>query len=149
MIYEFGTGGDINLKNEDVETVQGITNQVYLALFGGNIEESTSLVSESQNEKNDWFGNFYLDTEHQFNSTFERTINKIALTSGGISTLIDAAKTDLKYLQGYADIEISGLIPSLNKFELIVQLTEPNKKSTKITFIWDGTRKEIIETITI
>jgi len=148
MIYESGSGGDLNLKNDDLETVSGLTNQVYLALFGGNIEESTSDDLEDLDERNDWWGNYLLNEELQFNSSFERTLTTVTLNSGGISKLVNAAKKDLKYLEDYADITVEGSITGLNKFQLQVNLQEPDQSSTKIKFIWDGT-KGTIETIII
>jgi len=149
MIYESGSGGDLNLKNEDIEKISGLTNQVYLALFGGNIEQNTSDDLAELDERNDWWGNSLLQSEQQFNSFFERALNMIALTSGGISLLENAAKKDLKYLQKYADINIEGSIIGLNKFQLQVNMMEPDENSTKIKFIWDGTKQELIETITV
>ena len=148
MIYESGSGGDLNLKNDDLETVSGLTNQVYLALFGGNIEENTSDDLEDLDERNDWWGNYLLNEELQFNSSFERTLTTVTINSGGISKLVNAAKKDLKYLEDYADITVEGSIVGLNKFQLQVSLQEPNQSSTKIKFIWDGT-KGTIETIII
>ena len=49
----------------------------------------------------------------------------------------------------YADIEISGSIVQTNRFELLVNLIEPDQQSTKIKFIWDGTRNELIEQVII
>ena len=151
MIYESGSGGDFNLKNDDLETISGLTNQVYLALFGGNIEEN-SITSDELDDldfRGDWFGNEYLQEEFQFNSLFERTLTQVALNSQGISTLEDAASQDLEFLTEYAEINIEGSIPEINKFQLVVQLIEPNDISTKIKFIWDATKNELIETIII
>lgn len=148
-IHESGTGGDLNLKNNDIETIQGITNQVYLALFGGNIEQSTTLDLDNMTERKDWWGNAYLKTDNQFNSEFERTINNVALTSAGISTLEDAARSDLEYLQQYADITVTGSIIGVGRFLLDVELQQPDSDSIKIQFIWDGTKKELIQNIII
>lgn len=149
MIFESGSGGDLNLKNDDLETVSGLTNQVYLALFGGNIEQSTNENLNLLEKRNDWFGNNLLPTEQQFNSIFEKTIREITLTSAGIQILENAAKKDLEYLSEYADIEISGSIVSRDRFELIINLIEPDDNSTKIKFVWDGTKNELIEYIII
>lgn len=148
-VHETGSGGDFNIKNNDIETINGLTNQVYLALFGGNIEESTTPDLDSLQERNDWWANTYLQVENQFNSLFEKALTEVALTSAGISVLVDAAKNDLKYLNEYADITVVGSIPDINKFQLDVELKQPNVKSEKVTFIWDGTRKEIIQNVTI
>jgi len=149
MMYETGSGGDLMIKNNDIETINGLTNQVYLALFGGNVEQSTYDDLNDIDERLDWWGNNYLSDEFQFNSIFEKTLMDVALNSEGVNTLINAAKQDLKYLEEYADIEISGAVTQINRFELTVNLKEPDMNSTKIKFIWDGTKNELIEQITI
>lgn len=149
-ILESGDGGDLYLNNEDLSTVSGLTNQVYLALFGGNVEQSTSIDLSELEQRFDWWGNEYLeDDEFRFNSEFERKLNQVALNSGGVSILEDAAKSDLVYLQEYADIQIEGSIPDINKFKLLVSLQEPGTDSVKISFIWDGTKNEVIHEIII
>jgi phage gp46-like protein len=143
-IYETGTGGDINIVNDDIETIQSLANQVYLALFGGNVEQSTSEIVQGS-ERLDYWGNEYLDIEQQFNSTFERALTQVALTSSGISKLEDAAKKDLKYLSNYADVSISGSIPDISKFRLEIILKQPSDESLKVVFVWDGNKNEVIE----
>jgi len=149
MIYESGSGGDLRIENDDIISISGLTNQVYLALFGGNIEQSTSDDLSELDQRLDWFGNELLDEEFQFNSLFEKRLTEVALNSAGISLLEDAALEDLKYLKKYANIEVEGSIVGINKFQLEVDLQEPDQQSTKVKFIWDGTKQELIETITI
>jgi len=148
-IYETGTGGDLYLKNNDINLTTGLTNQIYIALFGGNKEENTSENLNVKDNRQDFWGNAYLDSEYQFNSNFERALSTVALTSGGISKLEDAAKSDLKYLRNYADITVVGSIPEIAKFVLDITIKEPDNQSTKVKFIWDGQKVEIIEEITI
>ena len=149
MIHESGSGGDLSLINDDLATISGLTNQVYLALFGGNIEQSTVPDLSELDDRQDWWGNSLLLVENQLNSNFERKINQIALTSGGVRTLENAAKEDLKFLKDIADVTVNGSISGLSRFELTVNLVEPDKTSTKIKFIWDGTKKELIQTVII
>lgn len=144
-IYESGGGGDLNLKAEDIATIQGLTNQVYLALFGGQYEQVTSEDLEQLDQRNDWWGNELFNTEFQFNSTFERRLNEVVLNSSGLIDLENAAKEDLQYLQEYADIEIDLTIDGYQKLTIFVDVIEPGKESVKIKFVWDGTKKEVIE----
>jgi phage gp46-like protein len=144
-IYESADGGEVNLVNEDIELIAGLTNQVYLALFGGNVEQDTSDELNDLDQRFDWWGNAYLPTNQQFNSTFERTISKVAITGEGLSILEDAAKKDLEYLQEYADIQVQASVTQPKRVELIVSLTEPDSESTKIKFIWDSTRNTVIQ----
>ena len=146
-IYENGSGGDLNLKNDDIETISGLTNQVYLALFGGNIEENTSNDLVELEQRSDWWANSLLKAENQFNSNFERALRENPLNSGGLIALENAAKEDLKYLKEFGDIEINSEITGINKMVLFVNIIEPNNQSTKLKFIWDGTKQEIITEI--
>lgn len=136
MIYETGSGGDLESKSGYIQTIDSLTNQVYLALFGGNIE-------------GDWWGNSLLNEENKMFSSFENELRNVSLNSSGIAILENAAKKDLEYLKKYADIKISGSVPGLSKFKLEVELTQPNDISEKIVFVWDGTKNELIETIII
>ncbi len=147
MIFENGSGGDFNLKNEDIETISGLTNQVYLAFFGGNEEQNTSDDLDELEQRHDWWGNFLLQKENQFNSDFERALKTIPLNSSGLIKIENAAKEDLKFLQEFADIEISSEITGINKMALFVNIIEPDQQSTKLKFVWDGTRQEVIEEI--
>ena len=145
-IYENGSGGDLNLKNDDLSTIQGLTNQVYLAFFGGNIEGNTKESSSELDQRTDWWANEYLKKEFQFNSNLERALKMIALNGAGLRVVEDAAKEDLKFLEQFAGVEISTEISSKNKLTIFVNIIEPGKQSLKIKFVWDGTKQEIIET---
>ncbi len=83
MIFENGSGGDFSLKNGDLETIEGWTNQPYLALFGGDIEGNTTGEEIEGEERFDWWGNSYLlnEPEAQMNSDFERALNLIEVSS--------------------------------------------------------------------
>lgn len=144
-IYDNGNGGEINLVNNDIQTIKGLTNQVYLALFGGNIEQSTSEGLSELDQRYDWWGNQFIPDNQQFNSNFERTLSQVALNSSGLKTLREAAESDLQYLSDFADITVETSIISSRRLELSVTLAEPDRQSTKVKFIWDGMRNEIIE----
>lgn len=143
-IYEEGSGGELQLLNEDLALSEGLTNQVYLALFGGNLEQSTSPDIEALDVRQDWWGNELLNEENQFNSTFERTLSEVALNSAGIRVLENAVKEDLSYLSAYADISIESSLIGLNRLEIFITLQEPGQDSIKIKLLWDGTREEAI-----
>jgi phage gp46-like protein len=144
-IFETGGGGDLNLKAEDIATIKGLTNQVYLALFGGQYEQVTGEDLEQLDQRGDWWGNNLLNAEFQFNSTFERRLNEVVLNSSGLIDLENSAKEDLQFLREYADVEIDLLIDSYQKLTIFVDVIEPDKESVKIKFVWDGTKKEVIE----
>src|SRR5690606_6946193 len=82
-----GNGGDIKLLGNDLAVIYSHENQVYLALFGGNVEQSTP-AQETTETTEDWWGNNLLfggDAAKQFNSETERALNNTALNSAGRS----------------------------------------------------------------
>lgn len=148
-IYESGQGGEFRLKAGDIETISGLTNQVFLALFGGNLAQSTNEETEDLDIRNDYWGNEYLESEEYFNSEFEKTLMEVALNSNGLVKLENAIKEDLKYISTYADISISLKLIGVRKLKVEIFLQEPDSLSEKISFIWDGTKNEIIDNIVI
>ena len=147
LIYESGDGGEFQLKNDDLNTVSSLTNQVYLALFGGNIEQSTTSDIQEGDIREDWWGNEYM--ELPFNSEFERMLNNVVLNSDGIRKLESAALRDLDFFKDYATPTVNASIPSLDKLELIVTLTQKSDKKFSVKFVWDNLRTELIEEILI
>jgi len=144
LIYEEGSGGEFTLVNDDLSLTNGLANQVYLALFGGNLEQSTSLALDELDTRSDWWGNVLLSEETQFNSSFERALSEVTINSAGRAKLEAAAAQDLDYLKEYADISLNSEVAGVNKLELYVTLQEPGKESIKIKLLWDGTRNEAI-----
>src|SRR6478609_1664123 len=96
-----GNGGDIKMLKNDLAIVYGNENQVYLALFGGNVEQNTPAIP-TITQTNDYWGNSLFWTNNaaqQFNSNTERILNTTALNSAGRVKIENAVKDDLKYLQ--------------------------------------------------
>ena len=147
LIYESGDGGEFQLMNDDIATVSSLTNQVYLALFGGNIEQDSTTEIEIGDERDDWWGNEYVEVP--FNSTFERTLNNVALNSSGLRQLENAAKDDMRYFSDYADIEVSATIPDVNKLEITISLNQKSAQKFAVKFVWDNLKNELIEDIII
>ena len=108
-IFENEDGGDLRLINDDLEMVTCATNQIYLALFGGNKNGLTpadpSPVFVGQNL--DWWGNSLMAVDNQFNSRTEKIINEIAITQTGLSRLKSAVEEDLKFLDAFYDVGIT------------------------------------------
>lgn len=144
LIYDFGNGGEISLKNGDIEGTGAIFNMVYLAHFGGNIEASTTGNEDEGEERSDWWGNFYLEEKAMMNSELERALNNNPLTSSGRASIERAAKKDLEFLSDIADVDVSVQITGNNKIKITEKINQ-----TIINFIWDSTKNEIIETIII
>lgn len=138
-IHESGNGGDLSLTNNDLTTISGLTNQIYLALFGGNINNDIGEQYE------DYWANEFINEENKYISTFEKTLLEVAITSNGLQKLKQAAENDLNYLKKYADITISISIVSKELLSLHVDLKAPNNMSGKVRILWNAQTKEIIE----
>jgi len=121
-IYENFDGGDLALINNDLAVNNGLSNLVYLALFGG---------------QNDWWGNSELDLE--FNSEFEQALKTNPLTISGLTRLESIALSDLDFLKQYGELTVVAELLGINKLKLSVTLD-----NTENVYIWDGQKNEVI-----
>lgn len=140
ILYESGSGGELNIKGRDIETGSGFFNQVYLALFGGNPEQSTE--PDIDTPRYDYWGNFLFDRPQQFNSETEKALNTNALNSAGRKDIEQAVKKDLELLG--LDYSLSVLVGH-DRIEINVDFEE----GREFRFIWDAARRELIETKTL
>ena len=144
MIYESGSGGEISIKSGDIETTDAIFNQFYMAHFGGNTEASTTGNEIEGEDRGDWFGNQYLNEDSQMNSSLERTLNNVSLNSAGRVIIEREAKKDIDFLSDLGDLSVSAQITGNDKVIISDKINQ-----SKVDFIWDATKNEIIEEITI
>jgi len=147
LIKQLPNGGDFNLQGANIEFGSELWNQVLLALFGGNLEQSTKRTYQTGEERLDWWGNSLLfgqDPNFQYNSDTERTLNNVALTSSGLSQIEKAIDRDLKFLKEIADVEYSVSIISNNRIQLTVNFNEPQNGEFRL--IWDSAENRVIET---
>jgi len=156
VLFETGNGGDLNKTSNDLQITNGLFNQVYLALFGGNPEATndpdTSDFLETQ-QRSDWWGNELLYPEQQnlhFNSSFERALNNTVLNSSGRLDLETAALEDLAFMRDFSDVSVEVQIIGVDKVKISVSLQEPgNLEQQEFQILWDGTKAETISDITI
>lgn len=143
LIYETGDGGDLRVLNNDLALTTSLFNQVYLCLFGGNVEASTK-GNELNNEKRfDWWGNSLL--ELNFNSETEHTINNVTLNASGRLKILQAVKNDLKPIELVANYNVNVYLESSYRFKIVINLTEKlNKQEKIIQILWDISKDEVI-----
>lgn len=87
LIIESGNGGELKQRGNDFVMVQGIENEPYLLMFGGQRE---------------WWGNDFLDptdTDKIWSSETEKTLNSVALNSAGRIKIEEAVNKDLAPLR--------------------------------------------------
>lgn len=87
LIFESGNGGELKQRGNDFVMVQGIENEPYLLMFGG---------------ERGWWGNDFLDptdTDKIWSSETEKTLNSVALNSAGRIKIEEAVNKDLAPLR--------------------------------------------------
>lgn len=149
-VIESLNGGDLVKKTKDLSIVEGFENMPYLAMFGGNVEQSTPVNRPESTQMFDWWGNSLLFTDNpsqQFNSITEKTLNEVALNSQGRILIEEAVLADLEFMREFAELEVSVSIIDNDKVEISILIDQPdNKQDKKYEFIWDQTLKSLIDT---
>ncbi len=148
MIYESGSGGDFELINGDLATVDGWTNQPYLGMFGGNTEANTIGEEEEGVERFDWWGNVFLlnEPEAQMNSDVERSLQQFEVSSEGIYELEKLVGSDLEFLNDLGEVSIETEIIDNDRIQIIVKIQESDDPGI-YKLIWDRTKDTIIQKI--
>ncbi len=141
-IYETGNGGDLVLINNDLDVTIGIYNKIYLSLFGGNLQGSTSDVVLEGEKHLDYWGNTLFhsnDLNVQFNSRFEQALTQSVLTSAGLSTLENIASQDLSNL---GNVSVSASLETVDRLKLSIVLT--GSENASFLLIYDRLKNEVI-----
>lgn len=147
-LYESGSGGELNIVNNDIQLVETLFQQVYLCLFGGNVEASTKGNELSGEVRNDWWGNSLLFSEQpqkQFNSETERVINETVLNSSGRIKIQRAVESDLSFFGNTAKSEVVVTILNHDSVQVFVKLTRLiDQQEINLKIIWDNAKNEVI-----
>lgn len=147
-LFESGDGGEIAILDGDVVLTEQLYQQVYLALFGGNVEASTEPNTPVTEQRNDWWGNSLIFTEtpeKQFNSITEKTLRTTTLNSTGRITILRAIEYDLQYLKNVANVTVNVVILGTYKIKIDVTLSRPqNQQDVVMQILWDGAKDELI-----
>jgi hypothetical protein len=145
-IYETGNGGDINVLGNDLESVYSFENMPYLAMFGGNVEQSTNQVGEDDEQRFDYWGNsFLIDAASQFNSLTERGLITTPITSEGRILIENLVRADLEFMRDFAVVTVTVRVISDDKLNIDIGITEPsNLQNLQFQFIWDAATGAIL-----
>lgn len=147
LLQELGDGGDVIKLQNDLWVIFGFENVVYLACFGGNVEQDTPTLRNPNSQAFDWWGNALLmpnQNDIQFNSLTERALNNIPLTSQGRIKIQNSIESDLDVMSDYANITIQTQIVSDDRLEALINIVKPsNLTATQFIFIWDATLQEL------
>ena len=145
-LIETFDGGDLVLNGNDLQVIDGFQNMIYLALFGGNIEQSTKEFDEDE-ERFDYWANdlLMLDSpDIQYNSETERTLNEVTLNSRGRLLIEQSVKKDLEFMQDFGNIDVNVSIIQSDRVKINVIIKEPNElNSNEFNYIWGATENEL------
>jgi hypothetical protein len=148
-LIETGDGGDLIKDSKDLSIIFGFENMPFLALFGGNVESSTPDIRIQTEQAFDFWGNNLLmpqDRSIQFNSQTERALNTTALSSSGRSKIQQAVENDLSFMKDFAIITVVVQVLSMDKILLACRIQQPDNLQTQdFVYIWDATKKELLE----
>lgn len=151
-IFESGDGGELAIINQDIFLVETLYQQVYLALFGGNVEASTGQTIDTEENFDYWGNNLFWPNRpsKQFNSSTQRALQNIPLNSAGRLEIIRTVNEDLAYLSQVVNIEVDVVIISRNRIQISINFTErTNQQSQVFQLIYDNAINEVITERTI
>lgn len=148
LLYETGAGGDFSIIDDDLAIGESLYQQIFLALFGGNIEASTKINYLPTEERFDYWGNALVwkdEKSKQFNSETERVIQNNALNSSGRLKIIQAVDTDLAYLKSMLDYTSDVQITGRDNLRIIVSFTQKtNQQDRVLQMVYDNAKNEVI-----
>lgn len=147
-LHESGSGGEMSIVSNDLLMGESLYMQVYLALFGGNIEANTrgdELINEI---RDDWWGNplFFSETQSkQFNSNTERTLLSVVMNTSGRLSVIQSVNDDLQYLNDLLNFTSEVEFISNNHIRIIVEFSPKGTQENKVLqLIYDNAKNEVI-----
>lgn len=148
LILETLNGGDLNKVAGDLALAKGWENMPYIALFGGNVRQSTPTERVDGEQNFDWFGNaFESDPSIQINSQTERVLSEVNLNSNGRILIEQAVNSDLEFMRAFATVNVEVSIISDDRVHIDIAIIEPtNLQNNQYRYIWDST-KGAIDTI--
>ena len=147
-LFEGGSGGEMRILNSDLLMAETIYQTIYLALYGGNVEQDTTEDESDLEENFDYWGNqlFYSNNPDKwFNSQTERTLSTVALNGEGRRLIEDAVNADLQFLNNVVNFEVEVSISSNNRAEIAIFISEfQNQSDRQLKMVWENSRNELI-----
>lgn len=148
QLFESGSGGDFAIVNNDLLMGESLYQQIFLALFGGNVEGSTKSSYLETEDRFDYWGNSLVWNEvktKQFNSETERTIRNTALNSSGRMSILRAVNDDLAYLKGIVDFKVEIELLNSSRIKITVTFSKKSNQQDKVLqMVYDNAKNEII-----
>jgi|SRR5690606_7939187 len=119
-----------------VDEVESVINMPFLAMFGGNVEQSQPVFRNAGEILNSWWGNSYGVNE---NSETERYLRTMVLSTGTPDKLKRIIERDLSFLSDYLDINVEVTIPMVNRVHIGIILSDKKTgKTVESNYIWNS-----------
>lgn len=122
FLFASRDGADIVVENGLVKMTESFETLSYLALFGGN--ENDSGVAA---DPNNWWGNVIeQDPSRTYRSRTQYILKHLAATTGNIAALRDAVITDIEFIlteRIASETEVTITLPALNRVSISVTIT--------------------------
>lgn len=148
QLFETGSGGDFSIVGADLLLSETLFQNIYISLFGGNIETSTKGNEIEGELRSDYWGNSLFENNNpskQFNSETERIVCNIVLNASGRIEVEKAVAQDLAHLSEIVNLEIQVAITGLSSLSITIGITEaPNQQEKRLQFIVDQAKTEVI-----
>ena len=126
LLFHTPDGGDIQLANGQITTSNGLYTALYLALVGGNDEDSGDDAEDSQQ----WWGNLIeSDPARHYRSRTQYVLQGLPATTGNLRLLSEAVDADLQTLVDDGTI---------TEFSALVRLTAPRRVSIGAQVVANG-----------
>ena len=147
-LFESGSGGEMRILNSDLLLTETIYQTIYLALYGGNVEQDTTSEETDLEENFDYWGNqlFYSNNPDKwFNSQTERVLSSVPLNGEGRKLIEDAVNADLQFLNNVVNFEVEVSISSNNRAEIAIFISEfQNQSDRQLKMVWENSRNKLI-----
>lgn len=147
-LIETGDGGDVTLKGNDIQSIEGLQNMPYIAIFGGNPNQLTQ-GERTDIEAFDYWGNFLFEpnnTAAWFNSRLEKVLKNTTITPQGVRLIETAINKDLNFMREFAEVTVSVSSPFVDRLKIDIILIQPEIGTNNIfTYIWNATNGELSE----
>jgi phage gp46-like protein len=131
LLFQTPDGGEISCANGQITLTEGLDTAAYIALFGGNSDDSGLTADDSKQ----WWGNFdETDPDKRLRGQLQRLLNTLPLIPANLQRFEEAAVADLEWMkQSVADsIAARATMPGIDQVKIEI-VTVIDGKTTKFS----------------
>lgn len=129
QLYQMPDGGEISCVNGQVRmSADGLENQVYLSLFGGNEQDTGS----DGDKPKQWWGNVVeQDPARIFRSETQALLRALAAIPANLARIEDSAARDLEWLvtsEVATSVDVRVTMPGFNQITIGIVIVIENEQ---------------------